>query len=186
MAERPVGTIASNSQEQSYTSAEQQQIQANGGQHPFDQGTPDERGEQLMQLLSELQAKAHIRERPFVSDKPIIGRLIVFVREKWNSVAAKWYVRPMMHQQNTFNQAVVQVTQELLEAIRAMHDELDQRVINGDRDVTLLARKIAEGEYRLRQWEERAAKERAELAQQLSRLEEMLATREGGDQGEEE
>jgi hypothetical protein len=156
--------------------------------------------EQLIQRFPELQAMAHIREQPFASDKPIIGRLVVFVRETWNSIATKWYVRPMLRQQITFNVMVAQVTQELMAALQASHEalqashealqalsnELDQRVINGDRDVTLLARKIAEGEYRLRQWDERAARERADLTQRLSRLEGMLAMGNMGHQGKDE
>jgi hypothetical protein len=145
--------------------------------------------ERLRQRLDDLHARAHIQERPFTSDKPIVGRLIVFIRETWNSIAARWYVRPMLHQQNLFNQTVTQMAQELLETVRVLQqtqadlasqlEELDQRVIGGDRDITLLARKIAEGEYRLRKWEERASRERTELAHNLSRLEEMLSQGEG-------
>jgi hypothetical protein len=127
--------------------------------------------EQLNRRLRELWSRAHIKEQPFASDKPIIGRLIVFIREKWNSVAARWYVRPMLHQQNLFNQAATRMIQELLER----SDELDRRVIGSDQDLTLLARKVAEGEYEMRQWDRRVMKERDDLARRLSRLETMLA-----------
>ncbi len=130
------------------------------------------------QKWGELQSRAIVLERPFVSHVPIIGRFVAFFRETWNSVAAKWYVRSILQQQNLFNQTVVQ-------AIKELHDYLDQtegQIIYGDRDVTMLARKVAEGEYRLRQWEERAARERADLAERLSRFEEMLKT--GDPQGQ--
>jgi hypothetical protein len=39
--------------------------------------------------------------------------LIVTFRNLWNSVAAKWYVRPMIHQQNLFNAQVVGYLQAL-------------------------------------------------------------------------
>jgi hypothetical protein len=125
-------------------------------------------GARLRQRLSDLRAMGHIRERPFVSTKPVIGRFLVFVREMWNSVAAKWYVRPMLRQQNTFNQAVAEMIIDLQQRL----DEMDQRAISADQDVTLLVRKLAEGEYRLRQWETQAVQERADLARRLSRLEE--------------
>lgn len=127
--------------------------------------------EHLAQQLRELQAKAHIREQPFTSDKPIIGRLIVFIRETWNSVSTKWYVRPMLRQQNIFNQAMTQMVHELHKRL----EELDQLVIGSDRDVTLLARKVAEGEYQMRQWKRQATEERIVLARRLTELEKALA-----------
>ncbi len=68
-------------------------------------------------------------------------------------------MHPILRQQNTFNQAVVQILQELSETqseiLQRLEqlDQLDQRLISMDHDTTLLARKIAEGEYRVRQWE---------------------------------
>jgi hypothetical protein len=142
-----------------------------------------ERGEQLMPRISELRVQGHIQEHPFRSGTPVIGYLIVVVRRLWNSVAAKWYIRPMLHQQNVFNQALVDVVHNLLQAhihlswqLSHRLEELDQRVVGGDRDVTLLARKVAEGEYRLRRWNQQAAQERSELAERISRLEALLAT----------
>jgi len=44
-----------------------------------------------------------LEERPFTSSVPVVGGLIVAVRNVWNSVAAKWYVRPLIEQQNQYN-----------------------------------------------------------------------------------
>jgi hypothetical protein len=129
------------------------------------------------QRFRELQASAHIRERPFVSHVPIVGRFIAFFREKWNSIAAKWYVRPMLHQQNIFNQVVVQTIHEVLEAQADLNrylELIEERMVSSDRDVTLMARKVAEGEYRARAWERQTAKERAALARRLAELEKTL------------
>lgn len=143
------------------------------------------------QRLRELHAKAQVRERPFASHVPLFGRLIALFRETWNSVAAKWYVRPILSQQNIFNQAVVEMTRELLEAnddlTRRLDeasrylDQIEERVINADRDMTLLARKLAEGEYRMRQWERQAADDRADLAERLARVEKTTAGSDGTD-----
>lgn len=62
--------------------------------------------------LVQLEAQAVVEERPFASNTPIIGFLIVRFREAWNSVAAKWHVRPLLQQQNAFNQLVAQQLRE--------------------------------------------------------------------------
>lgn len=159
--------------------------------------------EQVDQKITELQARARVQERPFVSHVPVVGRLITFVRSTWNNVATRWFVLPMVHQQNAFNQTVVQTFRELIhtqDRLSARLDEtntwlgeirdyldtrideanqyleqVEERLISSDQDVTLLARKIAEREYQVRQWDRRAAKERTELARHLDQLEEILA-----------
>jgi GT2 family glycosyltransferase len=59
------------------------------------------------QLLSALEAAQTIQERPFTSNVPVLGRLIVAIRSLWNSVSTKWYVRPLIQQQIVFNAQVV-------------------------------------------------------------------------------
>jgi hypothetical protein len=127
--------------------------------------------------MRELHARAHVQEQPFTSDKPFIGGLIVRVREAWNSVATRWYVRPMVHQQNLFNQTVIHMFRELVELNKQL-EEMNQRLaqveewlISGDKDLTTLAHQVAEGEHRMRQWQRQAVEARDDLARQLSRLE---------------
>lgn len=141
-----------------------------------------ERSERLALLLDALHEGAQVREQPFTSDKPIIGRFIVFVREKWNSVAAKWYVRPMVQQQNQFNATVVNALQEMNRRL----EQLEEWLIHTDRDATMMARQVAEGEVQFGQWHRQAEEERAELAQQLSRLERMLTEGAGAEEPSEE
>ena len=38
---------------------------------------------------------------------PVFGPLIARLRAAWNSVSTKWYVRPLLQQQNEFNELVV-------------------------------------------------------------------------------
>jgi uncharacterized protein YlxW (UPF0749 family) len=138
-----------------------------------------DRWEQVDRCVIELQAKAHVQERPFVSHVPVVGRLIAFIRHLWNSVAARWYVLLMFQQQNAFNQAVVQAVRELIQIhiqTEQYLEQIENRIISSDQDLTLLARKIAEREYRVRQWERQATEERAALARRLAELDEMLAT----------
>ena len=182
MSDSPDEVIAPDSQEEIPVAEVMRQIRADIRRRQAelkalgDRALPVEDG-QWEQRVRELRAKAHVRERPFVSHAPLIGRFIAFFREKWNSIAAKWYVRPMLHQQNIFNQAVVQTIQEMLEAQADLDRYLElveERIVSSDRDATLLARKIAEGEYRARERERQTAEEQAALARRLAELERTL------------
>ncbi len=74
-----------------------------------------------------------IQEHPFTSQVPVVGKMIVAVRSLWNSVATKWYVRPMLQQQNVFNAQVANYLSLL---------SLD--VAENIRELTDLAERIAE------------------------------------------
>ena len=88
--------------------------------------------------VDELDVTSMVREQPFRSDKPIVGPLIAWFRTVWNSASTRWYVLPMVEQQNAFNTAVVSHLREM-----------SGRMIATDRDQTALARNIAELRYRL-------------------------------------
>jgi hypothetical protein len=68
--------------------------------------------------LTELQT---LQEPVFRSRVPILGPAIAGLRELWNNVSTKWYVRPLIEQQGAFNQAAVGV----LQAQNARIEELD-------------------------------------------------------------
>lgn len=108
------------------------------------------------QLTDELTTKAHVEERPFVSHKPFIGPVIVFIREMWNSVSTKWFVRAILQQQNEFNEAVVRAV-----------NEMDIRICDNDRESTALAVEIAKVGYRLNRIENQLAA----LGERLARVE---------------
>ena len=58
-------------------------------------------------ILDQMRAKQQIREQPFTSRLPVFGPLIARLRTVWNSVSTKWYVRPLVQQQNEFNELAV-------------------------------------------------------------------------------
>ena len=80
-----------------------------------------------------LVAKSQVAERPFVSETAVIGPLFARFREMWNSISTKWYVRPLLQQQNEFNHLVAQAIQE--------HDDW---LIALDREQTALNHNTAE------------------------------------------
>lgn len=109
-----------------------------------------------------LQKKAQVVERPFGSQTPLVGPLIVRFRELWNSVSTKWFVRAIVQQQNEFNDLVV----------RRVND-LDVRLIEQDREGVLLTHTVAELTGRIIQ-----------LQRQVSQLESRLAQLEKGNNDE--
>ena len=104
-----------------------------------------------------------IEERPFISDKPIVGPLIARIRELWNSVAAKWFVRAQMQQQMMFNLTVVRT----LADFTALVDEIQAQARDADQDSALLAERLVE----LR---ERISDELHAISERLGRLESRL------------
>ena len=63
-------------------------------------------------LLSEVEAKQVVQARPFRSAMPVIGPLVARLREAWNDVSTKWYVRSVVQQQNEFNRLLVEQLRE--------------------------------------------------------------------------
>ncbi|HEX6387452.1 MAG TPA: hypothetical protein VF177_22520 [Anaerolineae bacterium] len=55
---------------------------------------------------------SRVQERPFTSRLPLVGGPVAWLRTQWNNVATKGYVRPLLAQQNDFNQLLVKQLQE--------------------------------------------------------------------------
>lgn len=104
--------------------------------------------------LQPLHELAELREQPFHSDVPLVGGLIAWFRTAWNSVATKWYVRPMMAQQTAYNQAVLAYLDQL-DARRREIDllvaDLDRRIAAQDREKTHLVHDLGETTVRIAQ-----------------------------------
>jgi len=77
--------------------------------------------------------KARVEERPFTSHTPIIGPLIVRFRTLWNNISTRWYMLPILTQQNAYNQLVAERL-----------SDIDNRLITLDREHTQLVHDIAE------------------------------------------
>jgi GT2 family glycosyltransferase len=106
-----------------------------------------------------------IKERPFTSDKAIIGPLIVRLRELWNWMSTKWYVRALLKQQNRFNYRILERVTELETCV------LD---FDADREGTALTREMAELRVQLTALEQRLSRELANLNARLERIETLL------------
>jgi len=96
-------------------------------------------------LLAELKNRQEIHERSFVSGAPIIGPLIVWIRTLWNNIATRWYVLPLVQQQNEFNRQLVATLEDIREHLAA----LEENLADLDSDQMDSAKDIAETRYQL-------------------------------------
>jgi hypothetical protein len=74
--------------------------------------------------LAELTSKEFIQEPMAVSPRPVIGRALVFVRKAMFHLFFKWYMRPVLEQQNAFNQTVGRLVQDLVQAEERLAKQL--------------------------------------------------------------
>ena len=74
--------------------------------------------------LVELRAREFVREPSPVSHRARLGSVIVWTRKAFYHLFLKWFTRPVIEQQNAFNQAASAVSQELA----ARQEELTRRL----------------------------------------------------------
>ncbi len=65
-----------------------------------------------------------VEERPFRSDLPVLGPWIARFRALWNSVSTRWYVLPLLEQQNEINRRLALALAAAQENIVALDREL--------------------------------------------------------------
>jgi hypothetical protein len=65
------------------------------------------------EVLVSLAMYHRLLEPEFTSTAPIIGPVIVKVRRIWNWMSTKWYLRPILRQQNNINAQLVLMLTEL-------------------------------------------------------------------------
>jgi hypothetical protein len=94
--------------------------------------------------LAELTSKELIQEPMAFSPRPVVGRALVFVRKAVFHLFFKWYMRPVLEQQNAFNQTAARLIQDLMQRQEQM------------------AGQVREMEARLAAWEKTDFKKPAE------------------------
>lgn len=78
----------------------------------------------LPELLVAAEREAVLAEHQFRSALPLVAAL----RRAWNSVATRWYVLPLLHQQTRFNLALQRSVVLVNEQIEAQHALLETQV----------------------------------------------------------
>lgn len=66
--------------------------------------------------LLALKNREYVQEPVAFSHRPRWGRLIVFLRKAFYHLFLKWFMRPVLEQQNGFNQAAARLTEDLVES----------------------------------------------------------------------
>jgi hypothetical protein len=69
--------------------------------------------DELHGLLLELQRHEFVQEPVPVSPRPVLGRLLVFVRKAVYHLFMKWHARAALSQQNSFNQSASRLLSEM-------------------------------------------------------------------------
>lgn len=116
-----------------------QQIRSGVRQRAAETGTAGAPGtEAARQGLLALRQREFVAEPVPFSHRASLGRAIVLVRKGVYHLFLKWFTRPLLEQQNGFNQAVARLLQDLIEA--------EER---NDRERRELFGRIAELERRL-------------------------------------
>lgn len=76
--------------------------------------------DQSKHKLAELTAREYVQEPIAVSPRPVLGRWIVFARKVIFHVVLKWFTRPVMEQQNAYNQTASRLIQDLTQTQEAL------------------------------------------------------------------
>jgi hypothetical protein len=121
-----------------------QQIRSGVRQRTAETGAGGAAGsEAARQGLLALRQREFVAEPVPFSQRASLGRAIVLVRKAVYHLFLKWLTRPVLEQQNGFNQAVARLLQGLIET--AERDDRERRELAG-RVAELERRLAAEGE----------------------------------------
>src|SRR5262245_53698435 len=76
--------------------------------------------------LLELKQREYVREPVPFSHRASFGKLIVLSRKAFFKLFLKWFARPVLEQQNAFNQTAARLLEELAEGQERTEHELRQ------------------------------------------------------------
>ena len=80
--------------------------------------------EEAQHKLLELKSREYVQEPLCVSPRPGLGRLLVFSRKAVFHLFMKWFSRPVLEQQNLYNQTVARLLEDLLKSQEASERRL--------------------------------------------------------------
>jgi hypothetical protein len=103
--------------------------------------SPSDRSTVLSEAMMDLLMTGILEEPRFTSETPILGPLIIAFRRLWNWMSTKWYVLPLIWQQNNINLQTMflltelikfhEVSAQKLAALEAKVESLETR-LNGN------------------------------------------------------
>jgi hypothetical protein len=99
-------------------------------------------GEEARNGLLALKQREYVQEPVAFSHRPGLGKLIVLARKAFYKLFLKWFTRPVLEQQNGFNQAAARLIEDLVESQERTAREARQLAAR----VEALERRLDEGE----------------------------------------
>ena len=103
-----------------------QQVRSGVRQRRAESTTLAAGAEETRNGLLALKSREYVQEPVAFSHRARWGKLIVFVRKAFYKVFLKWFTRPVLEQQNGFNQAAARMIEDLVEARERDARELRQ------------------------------------------------------------
>ena len=103
-----------------------QQVRSGVRQRRAESTTLAAGAEETRNGLLALKSREYVQEPVAFSHRARWGKMIVFVRKAFYKVFLKWFTRPVLEQQNGFNQAAARMIEDLVEARERDARELRQ------------------------------------------------------------
>ncbi len=103
-----------------------QQVRSGVRQRRAEAATLATDAEEVRGGLLELKQREYVREPVPLSHRPSLGKLIVLSRKAFFKLFLKWFARPVLEQQNAFNQTAARLIEELAEKQERTERELRQ------------------------------------------------------------
>ena len=103
-----------------------QQVRSGVRQRRAEAATLAGGSEEMRGGLLELKQREYVREPVPFSHRPSFGKLIVLFRQAFFKLFLKWFARPVLEQQNAFNQTAARLLEELAEGQERTERELRQ------------------------------------------------------------
>ncbi len=92
-----------------------------------------------------LAERVEVRPEAFHSDFPVAGKAVVAVRTAWNWMSTRWYLAPILAQQNAINREIADRLEDVQSRLRQIDQRLDIQagwLIEVDRDLRALQRRV--------------------------------------------
>jgi hypothetical protein len=103
-----------------------QQVRSGVRQRQAEAATLAAGAEEVRGGLLELKQREYVREPVAFSHRAGMGKLVVLSRKAFFKLFLKWFVRPILEQQNAFNQTAARLIEDLAESQERTARELRQ------------------------------------------------------------
>jgi hypothetical protein len=103
-----------------------QKVRAGVRQRRAEAATLGVGAEEARNGLLELKQREYVQEPVPLSHRASLGRLIVLTRKAFFKIFLKWFARPVIEQQNAYNQTASRLIEDLIESRERMAKEIRQ------------------------------------------------------------